>query len=188
MSRGSPQAVERWVDARRELLAFVERRIGDRATAEDILQAAFVRGLERGGDLRGEEQALSWFYRVLRNAAADHFRSRAVEARALEGLAREPPAPDLSQEETEAALCACFRTLLPGLKREYRDVIERVDLSGDEPSAVAERLGITANSARVRLHRARRALRRELELVCRTCAEHGCLDCDCGGADASHEV
>jgi RNA polymerase sigma-70 factor (ECF subfamily) len=32
---------------------------------------------------------------------------------------------------------------------------------------------------RVRLHRARRALGRQLTLSCRTCAEHGCFDCSC---------
>lgn len=45
---------------------------------------------------------------------------------------------------------------------------------------VAKALGITTNNATVRLHRARRALKRELERSCGICATHGCLDCTCG--------
>jgi RNA polymerase sigma-70 factor (ECF subfamily) len=41
--------------------------------------------------------------------------------------------------------------------------------------------GITPNNAAVRLHRAHEALKRQLLLSCGTCADHGCLDCRCGG-------
>lgn len=44
----SPGAIARLVGGRREFLAFLERRVGSRAAAEDILQSAFARGLERG--------------------------------------------------------------------------------------------------------------------------------------------
>ncbi|MGZ7100373.1 MAG: RNA polymerase sigma factor, partial [Candidatus Angelobacter sp.] len=45
---------------------------------------------------------------------------------------------------------------------------------------------ITAENAAVRVHRARKALRRQVELPCGTCAEHGCLDCHCQRAGSSH--
>ena len=38
---------------------------------------------------------------------------------------------------------------------------------------------VRVNTLNVRLLRARRRLREQLERVCRTCATHGCLDCDC---------
>jgi RNA polymerase sigma-70 factor (ECF subfamily) len=47
--------------------------------------------------------------------------------------------------------------------------------------AFAEAAGITPNNASVRLFRAREALRQQLQRSCGTCAEHGCLDCSCGG-------
>ena len=73
-----------------------------------------------------------------------------------------------------------MRSLLPTLKPEYAAMIERVDLKEQPLSGVAEALGITANNAAVRLHRARIALKRQLERSCGTCATHGCLDCRCG--------
>ena len=60
-------------------------------------------------------------------------------------------------------------------------MLRRVDLEGQRPVDVAAQYGITANSAMVKLHRARRALRVRLEQSCRACAEHGCLDCTCVG-------
>src|SRR5690606_13706155 len=133
---------------------------------------------EKGAALRDEESAVAWFYRLLRNAVVDHYRRRGAEARALEKegiaqLVRE----ELSDEEVKGTLCACMNDLLPTLKAEYAQILRAVDLEEQSVSDVARALGITANNASVRLHRARLALRRALERSCRTCASHGCLDC-----------
>src|SRR6185312_3598787 len=85
----SPAAIQRLVDSHRQFLSFLERRVESRVVAEDILQSAFVRGLERGAEVRDEESAVAWFYRVLRNAVIDHYRLRASTERALEGWGKE---------------------------------------------------------------------------------------------------
>src|SRR5262249_3306033 len=84
----SPGAIARLVEAHREFLAFLERRVESRAVAEDILQAAFVRGLERGAGVQGEK-VVAWFYRVLRNSLIDHYRRRSSSARAMDAWVRE---------------------------------------------------------------------------------------------------
>jgi len=176
----SPDVVARLVRHHREFLAFLESRVRDRALAEDILQAAFVKALERGGAIRDGESAIAWFYRLLRNALVDHWRRTGREAKVLDRGASE--ADGVSEDpELHAAVCSCFEGLLPTLKPEYAELLRRVDLQGAAVSAVAAELGITANNASVRLHRARQALRRSLEASCGTCATHGCLDCECGG-------
>ena len=48
----SDYVMQELVASHREFVAFVERRVGDRAMAEDVVQDAFVKGLERGGELR----------------------------------------------------------------------------------------------------------------------------------------
>jgi hypothetical protein len=45
----------------------------------------------------------------------------------------------------------------------------------------AATLGISASNAGVRVFRAREALRKQVARSCGTCADHGCLDCSCGG-------
>jgi RNA polymerase sigma-70 factor (ECF subfamily) len=181
----SPEAIAQLVGGHREFLAFLERRVESRAAAEDILQTAFARGLERGAGVQ-EEKVVAWFYRVLRNAVIDHYRHRSTSARAMEAWGRE----FVDREEPEAALrqeiCQCVSGLLTTLKPEYRDALRIVDLEDGKLSDLAQQSGITAENAAVRVHRARKALRRQVELACGTCAEHGCFDCHCNGAAGSH--
>ena len=175
--------VERALIANNErFLRFLEARVGSRSAAEEILQSALVRALEKGGHVVGEEGAVTWFFRVLRNAIVDHHRQRAAEARALAEV--EQTAPSNVEPELKAAVCDCVASLIPTLKPEYASILEAVDLGGRSPTDVARDLGITPNSAAVRLHRARQALRRQLERSCGACATHSCLDCSCRRRDA----
>jgi RNA polymerase sigma-70 factor (ECF subfamily) len=173
----SPEVVAQLVSNHRQFLAFLEKRVASRAVAEELLQAAFVRGLEKGGALRDGESAVAWFFRLLRNALTDHYRRKAAEQRALDRHALEPDAP--SDDELQAAVCQCMGRLLPTLKPEYASLLERVDLQQQPIADVARELAITPNNAAVRLHRARRALKERLERSCGSCATHGCLDCTC---------
>jgi RNA polymerase sigma factor (sigma-70 family) len=172
----SPEVIERLVQSHRDFLAFLAPRVPSRAIAEEILQAAFVRTLEKGGAIENSESAVAWFYRLLRNALVDYYRRRGREGRALESAAAEPLP---SEPELTQAVCQCMRTLLPTLKPEYAEMIRRVDLEEQPLTSVAAELAITTNNAGVRLHRARHSLKQKLEQCCGSCATHGCVDCTC---------
>ena len=73
---------------RRAFLSFLERRVGHRELAEDVLQDAFARSLDRL-PLASDESTVAWFYRVLRNAVIDHYRRRGASDRALAALGRQ---------------------------------------------------------------------------------------------------
>jgi RNA polymerase sigma factor (sigma-70 family) len=175
----APDVLRLLLDNHARFLAFLERRVGCRDEAEDILQEAFVRSIGRTELLRSPESATAWFYRVLRNALIDHHRREGTRARAFLELAAEVEegAPD---EELEAVACACITALADTLKPEYRMALRRVDLDGLSVRRFAAEAGITPSNAGVRLHRAREALRRQLARSCGTCLTHGCLDCSCG--------
>jgi DNA-directed RNA polymerase specialized sigma24 family protein len=114
---------------------------------------------------------------VLQNAIVDTYRRRGVEQAHVVSA----DVPEIAAEpEDDSELCACFERLAPTLKGEYADPIQAVELGNEAPEQAAGRLGITPNNLKVRRHRARQALRRKLEETCRTCADHGCLDCTCG--------
>src|SRR6266567_572236 len=83
----TPGALAALVGSHREFLAFVERRVGDRALAEEILQDALVKSLAHVAEIR--ESAIGWFYRVLRNAIIDHARRRSAQSRGLDAFAAE---------------------------------------------------------------------------------------------------
>lgn len=174
----SLEAIAQLVKGHREFLAFLERRVESRAVAEDILQAAFTRGLERGGDVK-DEKVVAWFYRVLRNAVIDHYRQRSTAARAMEAWGREFPDVQEPEAELRQEICRCVSGLLETLKPEYREALRIVDLEEGKLKDLAQQSGITAENAAVRVHRARAALRRRIEQACGTCSVHGCLDCSC---------
>ena len=159
---------------RAQFLAFVRKRVATPEAAEDILQATFVKGLERGGAVADEESAVQWFYRVLRNAIIDHYRRGEAAQRALEEFAAEP-VPEAVREE----VCGCLGGAIDALKPEYRDALRLVDLAERPLADLARQVGITEGNAAVRVHRARAALRKQIARSCGACAEHGCLDCRC---------
>jgi RNA polymerase sigma factor (sigma-70 family) len=175
----APDVLRLLLDNHARFLGFLERRVGSRDEAEDILQEAFVRSLGRADSLRNAESAMAWFYRVLRNALIDHHRREGTRSRALDQLAAEADTPE-PDRELEAVACTCITALVDTLKAEYGTALRRVDLDGVSVRAFAEEAGITPGNAGVRLHRAREALRRQLARSCGTCMTHGCLDCKCG--------
>lgn len=174
-----PEQVSALVENHRAVLRYLERRLGNHAVAEGLLQEAFVRTLDKAGSLP-VEATVPWFYRVLRNAAVDHQRRLAVADRGLGTLARELDPVSVPSSDLHAEVCACVVSLAGTLKPEYAEVLRVVDVDGTPVKDFASASGLTATNAGVRLHRARQALRRRVAESCGTCAEHGCLDCSCG--------
>lgn len=166
-------------DNRSAFLAFLERRTGSRAVAEDILQEAFSRGLDRLATLRSEESAVAWFYRVLRNAVVDYHRRQSSAARALESFSAELSHAEEPAGDVAEAVCQCVSRLADTLKPEYADALRRIEVDGVPVKSFAEEAGISANNAAVRVFRAREALRRQVVASCGSCATHGCLNCTC---------
>ena len=162
----------------REFLKFVERRVGSREIAEEILQNAFVRNVEKFDTVR--ESAVGWFYRVLRNAITDHHRRAATAARRLESLAIAQETADTRDDELHAVVCRCVAELAATLKPEYADALRRIEVDGLSVKDYADEAGISASNAGVRVFRAREALRKQVVRACGTCAAHGCFDCTCG--------
>jgi RNA polymerase sigma factor (sigma-70 family) len=178
-ARPSPEVVRVLVDNHRKFLAFLEKRVGSRELAEDILQEAFARGLDKVDHLRSEESAIAWFYRLLRNAVIDSHRRRAAASRGIEAFAveleqREQPGPEL-----RATVCQCVGDLAATLKPDYAAALQRIEIDGVAVKDFAAEAGISSSNAAVRVFRAREALRQQVARSCGTCADHGCLDCSC---------
>lgn len=172
-------AINTILEQRRQFLGFLERRVGDAAAAEDILQAAYMRALRHHDEFEKDESVVAWFYRVLRNAVIDYYRRRGAEGKALEAWGREMEGAAQPSHEVQEEICGCMRGVVDRLKPEYADVIRAVDL-GEQPVAeFAKERGLSASNAGVRAHRARAALKKRLVETCGTCSEHGCLDCSC---------
>lgn len=175
----TPAPVAALLENHRAFLRYLERRVGDRALAEDILQDAFAKVVARPEQAPTDEAIVPWFYRTLRNAAVDQFRRRGAADRAYEAFARELETHETPSSEMEAEICACVSRLAATLKPEYAEALQAVEVGGTPVKAFAEQKGLSPNNAGVRVFRAREALKKRVVESCGTCAEHGCVNCTC---------
>ena len=172
-------AIGTLLENHRAFLAYLTRRVGDRQVAEDLLQDAFVRVLARPDQAPEGEGLVPWFYRTLRNAAIDRFRRQGAANRALEAFSRELETVETVPEETRTEVCQCINRLASTLKPGYAEALRSIEIDGIAVKDYAERKGLTAGNAAVRVFRAREALKRRVAESCGACAEHGCLNCTC---------
>lgn len=179
MNVGPGANFEPLLKQRNRLLALVRRKVADPDLAEDILQDSLLKAIRSASELRSEELLVPWFKRILTNAVIDHYRTDARKRAAAGTPVKFHEDFIVDEGNDDHELCECFRELLPSLKPEYAELINRLDLEQEPADQVAARLGITANNLKVRHHRARQSLRTRLEESCRLCAKHGCLDCTC---------
>ncbi len=169
----------------RALLGYLERRVGDHAVAEDILQDAFAKVVANPEKAPADEGIVPWFYRAVRNAAIDHLRRRGTADRAVEAFARELETQPLAAAEMNGEVCACVSRLASTLKPEYADALQAIEVAGMPVKTYAEQKGLSASNAAVRVFRAREALKKRVTESCGTCAEHGCLNCTCRNPPSS---
>ena len=174
-----PGPVATLLENHRAFLQYLERRIGDRALAEDVLQEGFAKVVARPDQAPTDESVIPWFYRTLRNAAIDQFRRRGAADRAYEAFARELETHEAPTADMEAEICACVSRLAATLKPEYAEALEAIEVAGTPVKTFAEQKGLSSSNAGVRVSRAREALKKRVIESCGTCAEHGCLNCTC---------
>ena len=175
----SPAPVATLLENHRAFLRYLERRVGDRELAEDILQDAFAKVVARPEQAPSDEGVVPWVDRSLRNAAVDQFRRRGAAERAYEAFARELETQEEPSGDLEGEICACVSRLATTLKPEYAEALQVIEVGGTPVKAFAEQKGLSAGNAAVRVFRAREALKKRVTESCGTCAEHGCLNCTC---------
>jgi RNA polymerase sigma factor (sigma-70 family) len=167
---------------RDELIGFVRKRAGHLVDPEDVVHRAAARALGASGSLREPARARAWLFRITRNELTDELRKLGVPAAPLpadEDLADPDP-----QTFSDGRPCQCGLDIAKKLKPEYASILERAVLDDVAVIDVAKELGITANNAMVRLHRARKALRAAIVDRCGTDSIHECMDCNCDASGA----
>lgn len=177
--RLSPAALNLLLMQRKSMVERLRGWVGDADELEDLLHDAYLKVLSAGVAPRDEERVVAWFKRVLRNAGVDRLRRSSAENRARKRWVDETRVVGCSESLPEEIACACVKDALDLVRPAYREILRRVDVDEARVTSVSRELGLTAANARVRLHRARAALRAQLLRICGVCAEHGCIPCTC---------
>jgi len=148
-----------------EVTRFVTRRVADPQLAADLTADVFLAVIEAAEHYRGSFGGpRTWLYGIARNVIAAEFR-RSARARRAEGQIAGRlllAADDVDRLVAKIDACRQVRELheeLRALPEGERAVLELVSVDGLTVAEAAAALGIRAATARVRLHRARRALR-----------------------------
>ena len=142
------------------------RIVDNRETAVEVAQDAFVRAWRALPRFRGESAFSTWLHRITVNTASTTRRRQCRHSAVplddvATGLEDEGLTPERAGENAE--LRHALRAALAELPRNQRAVVVLKDVYGWSHQEVADTLGITVTAAKVRLHRARRRLRADLE-------------------------
>ncbi len=169
-------------DFRPRILRYMTRLVG-RREAEDLTQDVFIKVMNSLKSFRGESQLSTWVYRIATNTALDRLRSSSYKQLVREVIPLEPlvqietgiGSKDKWAEEKSALPDAelirkemndCIRTFIEHLPADYRTVMVLSELEGMKNIQIAEVLGVTLETVKIRLHRARAKLKKELDANC----------------------
>jgi RNA polymerase sigma factor (sigma-70 family) len=143
-----------------KMYALSYRYVRDSMDAEDILITAFTKVFDKIDQFKHEGSFEGWIRRILVNEALTHLRkSRAMYIETdLDQADREPDYAALSDHLVEEDLLKMIQELPTG----YRIVFNMYALDGYSHKEIAEHLGITENTSKSQLSRARTHLQKML--------------------------
>ncbi len=165
----------------RHILAMVR----DRAEADELTQDTYTRAFARVDQLRDPQAALAWLYRIATTVSLDRLRQRGPSAVVLDDEGtdgvedRERPPSLLESALEQSEMSECVQSYLAALPDDYRIAILLHDAYGLSNAELAELVGCSLATAKIRVHRARRRLREALAAACSfEIDERGVLVCN----------
>lgn len=146
--------------------------------AEDVAQDVFLKISRSLDSFRGESSISTWVYRIATNAAMDKVRSPAYRSRVTSASIDDAPdsgqvlaGPEahissVEQDAIRSEMSGCVQSLVAQLPANYRTVLVLSETEGLKNAEIAEVLGISVETVKIRLHRARARLKQALESNC----------------------
>ncbi len=171
LQRGEAAAYEQLIEQYADIVyRTAYRLLQNPHDAEDAMQETFLAAYLRVNEFEGKARLSSWLYRIVTNKALDILRKRSRKTDAatdsIEDLSedaaelladQEAVLPEDWAERRETA--ALIREGLEGLSPSLRAAFVLFEMEGLSMDEVASALNISTSAAKVRVHRARRALR-----------------------------
>ncbi len=158
------------------MLATSRRLLRNEEDAKDALQEAFVQAFRAVHRFEGLSQLGTWLHRIVVNACLMRMRSRkarpeeSIEAM-LPRFADDGHSVNQYQDWPESAermierreVRELVHATIERLPETHRTVLMLRDIEELDTATVADVLGITENAVKIRLHRARQALREQID-------------------------
>ncbi len=161
--------VATWQAYRDALYRFALQRVGDGATAEDIVQEVLVKAYAQRETLKEPSKLRSWLYQITRNTIIDFYRTQKPAEPIPEDLAQQSTG---EEELARQEMAACLLPLLDTLPAPYRRALKLAEFEGARQREIATRMGLSLSGAKSRVQRGRRMLRDALLQCCRVELDH----------------
>jgi RNA polymerase sigma-70 factor (ECF subfamily) len=144
-----------------QLYAYAFAFVGDRQAAEDIIQDTFVYLWTHRERVEWEESIYGYLLRSVRNACINHKLRRETDRRHRDAvLAQAAEAGDgAPDEQTPEEVRRTLEAQLEQLPEKCREIFVMGTLDGMSYLDIAERLGISVNTVKTQLRRAKGKLR-----------------------------
>jgi RNA polymerase sigma-70 factor, ECF subfamily len=157
---------------RPRVLRYLTRLVGENE-AEDLTQSVMLKVNRALPGFRGDSSVSTWVYRIATNTALDKLRRKTIQTLSeseLESHGEDaPPDAQAASAETMAIrqeMNACIRDFIERLPGNYKSAMVLSDLEGFKNEEIAAILELSLDTVKIRLHRAREKLRRDLEAGC----------------------
>ena len=166
-------------DFRPRILRYLTRMVGENE-AEDLTQEVFAKIGRALTAFRGDSTLSTWIYQIATNAALDRLRRSSARL----GDEKRLPIEDVVETEEDKEIWTgedkasteqrvirremngCIREIIETLPQTYRSVIVLSELEGFKDAEIADILGLSLQATKIRLHRARTRLKKELKTSC----------------------
>lgn len=153
----------------RPLLHYLEAFVGDRTTAEDLVQETLIRMSKGFGAFRGEASLKTWAFSIATRVASDHFR-KPENRRRIVALDEAADLPDPGAAAEDVVILkemnACIRQVIDSLPESYRGPLILHDLEGLSVAETAAICESPVPATKIRIHRARQRLEEALRAQC----------------------
>ena len=143
--------------------------------ALDLTQAVFLKVSRSLDSFRGESSLSTWIYRIATNTAHDHAASSLTRQKDCEQSSDDDGSiddlPDRGFQGTDSEyirreMNACIRGVVDQLSENYRTVLLLGEFEEFTNAEIAAILDVSLDTVKIRLHRARTALRKAMECQC----------------------
>ncbi len=159
-----------WETFSRPLHQFIQRRVPDPHSVEDILQDVFLKIHTHIDTLRAPDRLTSWIYQITRNAIVDYYRAQRPTIELAETLPVEDESVD---RDVVRELSPCVTALVTALPETYREALRLTSSQALSQKALSEQLGISFSGAKSRVQRARAKMKEQLLNCCQFQFDHG---------------
>ena len=172
---------EIYADFQPKILRYMARMVGENE-AEDLTQEVFIKISHAIKTFRGEASLSTWIYRIATNTALDRLRSPSFQ-RIIQNPSYQQNSdcesetidrnvwtgektPPVENQIFRKEMNECIRGYIEKLPEDYRVVLVLDQFEGLRNGEIADILGVTLDTVKIRLHRAREKLRQELRMNC----------------------